>query len=225
MKRIFFLTLITLLFFVACKKEDNTPTPTPDPTPVVQGAAYYPLKKGNYWIYEQYRKNANEIDYKPTGKLDSVYVLGDSTISGQTYKVVKVPYFNTLVEQYRRSESEKVFNFTQQIFSSTNFSTPIFEYLSYQDATTKKDTNQYNKILMKKANSISVPAGEFDTYVAEAYNYWGKTAQRAAFSTNYGTRYFAKGVGIVKEIVGHEKYAEPNPPYVIEWRLVRYKLL
>lgn len=224
MKKIFFVAFIITLGFISCKKEEVAPTPIP--TPVTLASDFAPMTNGSYWIYEQFRKNAGESDFKATGKLDSVYVKGDTTFLGFPCKTIVSPYFKEKVNFCKRFDGDKLYSNNGVVFSTNNFSTPLTESVSYLDPTTKKDTNQVVKLTMKKETATDVPFGKFDTYVAEVYDFRGKNSnsQKITWTNNYGTRYYAKGIGIIKEVVGSEDYSMPNPPYIIERRLVRYKI-
>lgn len=71
MKKIFFLTALTSLFFSACKRDPDPIQPSEPPYTPQDLAAYSHFKTGTYWIYKD----------STSGVEDSVYVYTDTSYS------------------------------------------------------------------------------------------------------------------------------------------------
>ncbi len=76
------------LAFTACKKDEPDTRVAPGPSQPSAISAYSKLAVGNYWVYSivQYDAQGNET---PTVYTDSVAVVGDSVLNGNTYYVVQ----------------------------------------------------------------------------------------------------------------------------------------
>lgn len=77
------------LAFTACKKDEDNDAPAP-PAPAIPSAIseYSNLTIGNYWVYSivQFDTSNNET---PTAYTDSVAIVADSVVNGNTYYVLQ----------------------------------------------------------------------------------------------------------------------------------------
>src|SRR5687768_1831456 len=92
--------IIVFLLFICClpgckKKVSSTVFTFPIPTkPTVNMANYFPMKVGNYWIYEHFTIDENDIFMKGN-YTDSMYVEKDTVIFGKTFfKICKFFFGN-----------------------------------------------------------------------------------------------------------------------------------
>lgn len=76
------------LAFTACKKEDDNDPALPGPTQPSAISAYSKLAVGNYWVYSIVQFDAQDNE-TATGYTDSVAVVSDSVVNGNTYYVVQ----------------------------------------------------------------------------------------------------------------------------------------
>lgn len=79
--------IATALTLAACNKDEEAPAPPP-PAGGSGISAYSNLAIGNYWVYAivQYDSLGNE---SPTSYTDSVTVVGDSVVNGNTFYIVQ----------------------------------------------------------------------------------------------------------------------------------------
>jgi len=75
-----FLLFCLFLILISCKKIVNPDLPEHN----IYYPEFYPMKTGNYWIYEVYKisTNGNEVI---TGGIDSIYVTKDTLINGNIF--------------------------------------------------------------------------------------------------------------------------------------------
>lgn len=78
-----YLTLLMIGF--ACTKEDEVET-TPIVIPELKNP-YFPLKNGNYWVYEFLSKNPDGT-ISPNRWIDTLKVIGDTSIESKKYWMI-----------------------------------------------------------------------------------------------------------------------------------------
>lgn len=79
-KNIWVVVGLTMTLFTACKKEkEPTPPAAADPSP-----GFAQLKTGNYWVYEMYLVDSNQVATS-MGIIDSSYIEKDTSINGKIY--------------------------------------------------------------------------------------------------------------------------------------------
>ncbi|MBN2746174.1 MAG: hypothetical protein JXR34_05560 [Bacteroidales bacterium] len=84
--RILFALALTIALFTSCKKDNNDDTNQETPNPVTKN--YFPLKIGNYWVYEQYKIDTLGVATS-TNQIDSVIITRDTVINNNTYFVME----------------------------------------------------------------------------------------------------------------------------------------
>jgi hypothetical protein len=224
-----FIFICFLTLFGACKKEDPiVPTPivtTPKPSAI----EYFPITDGSYWIYEIYRKKTGETDFKATGILDSTFVAGDIDFLGKKHKNFQSTYgyaVGKIEPNYklaRRDSSDCILIASNKLFCASEFTKPLATYLNYTN-NNPKDTTLFTTVTMKKETATVVPSGIYATFVSEFNNNFTSryNADKIPFTTNYGTAYYVKGIGIIKYVLSGEN--KKDPAVREEKRLVRYIL-
>jgi len=84
-KQLFYFFAALAMLTLSCKKNAEEPIPTAQ-------ADYFQLKVGNYWIFEGFHVDSNNVATS-TGKFDSAYIEKDTVIRGFTwYKRYEMPY-------------------------------------------------------------------------------------------------------------------------------------
>lgn len=181
---------------------------------------YFPMKIGNYWVYEHYRVDMFGNKTK-LPLVDSVVVTNDTLINGKTYYVFEgTDYFRHGTEWgitgIYRDSSDCIVNPKGEIkLSLSNFSDTLHQ------AVLEYDSQEYAEIIYKmqdKKKKIEVPAGTFD-----ALNFQGKFIANENFipsgveNPRYLNNYYSKGVGLVSK-----NYFYFTGEHVFEVKLSKY---
>lgn len=191
--------------FSACKKNVEEDCPVqPGPAPV-SASNYFKLQTGNYWIYDRYTIDTNNMETF-TGQ-DSAYVWGDTVVNGNTYYKL----FDHYATRVLRDSSGFIIDTNGDIyFTNAIFNLPVsFTYYGLNVGYSEGMT-------ISTPVSVTVPAGTYSAYDWQlaAYfpdpNYpWGPV--------RYAHSYYTGGVGKVKEL-----YLFVNSPSTYERRLNHY---
>jgi hypothetical protein len=201
------------LLAVACKK-DETPIVNQAPTPSTpQSIAYFPLDSGSYWVFEHVSvdTNGNESFLQT----DSVRVMGDSVIGGNTYKIFKNFGFSFFSALYRDS-SNCIVNEKGEIVFAAN--------LLGQSISFRRDSNASAGLILESIDSmqtamrtVNVAAGSFNTFERSTFTTFyipvGGGNPRRMLSN------FSEGIGFVRQ-----QYAYSSQTSYIERRLLRYNI-
>lgn len=213
MKKVIYSAAALMLLAVACKKEE-TPIVNQTPAPSTpQSVAYFPLDSGSYWVFEHVSidTNGNET----VVQTDSVRIIGDSVIGGNTYKIFKNWGFNFFSGLYRDSANCIVNEVGDIVFAANMAGQPI----SY-----RRDSDNVQGLILESTDSmqtamrsINVTAGNFNTL------------ERSTFTTFYipvnggnprrMLSNFAEGIGFVRQ-----QYAYASQTSYVERRLLRYHI-
>lgn len=215
MRNLFFFSLVLLAFF-SCKKDDtndndNQNNPTYD--------NYFPLKIGNYWVY-QYNKldtNGNETLLQI---IDSNWVDRDTIINNHTYFIIggsSFGYTNPDGINYmiRDSNGHFVNQYGQILLSATNFSTKFNLNSIYTGTDTLVDL--YDQ-MFKTTNLVNVPAGDFNV-INKRTTITYRQKVPGVDSIRYSHSYFSKNVGNIYSTILF--YSNPT---IYEKKLLRYKI-
>lgn len=185
MKKLTLLPLLALLFMQACKKDD-TADEQPEAKPVDY---FYPMKVGSYWIYETLNTQNSDV------ALDTIKVLGDTSVNGRTYyRFNKLSFDNYIVP-----EAEYL------LADSSGFIVDPSGFI-YDINTGIKDTVSYDSgpsydMVIRTGNRdtlVSVPAGNFHTLETIMDMYYTNMAPPVGINPRHSYYYTAKGVGSVK---------------------------
>jgi flagellar basal body rod protein FlgG len=154
MKRALLILITGLMVITACKKEN------PDQQESKETVnTYFPLKVGNYWVYEIFQCDSGEINCT-TFKIDTNYVSKDTVIKGETfYKIEGLRLFYNEPRYYRDS-GDFIINHKGEIVFTIKDGNEIYnEYY----ATNQVDTSSFwYHQLQDSIYSIEVSAGKFD---------------------------------------------------------------
>jgi hypothetical protein len=211
MKRVYYL-IIFVFVFQSCEKEEVM-------------VKYMPLKVGNYWVYGHYWTGTNMENLKPFA-IDSIYIKRDTLINGLRFYVLEgKEYFRgheeSIIDIVRYS-SDCIVNVKGEIlFSSTNF-TDVLNKTEY--SIEDYGILAVASFKMEKPNfKLNVPAGSFSVL-----NYKGTITENYYFSTSWENlinkslnTYYAPNVGKIQDAY---IYVPSSSPYLIERKLIRYKV-
>ncbi|MGL5889500.1 MAG: hypothetical protein ACRC3B_06425, partial [Bacteroidia bacterium] len=195
------------LLAMACKKEEEQIIPQPQNPPVTQSTAYFPLDSGSYWVYEHVKvdTNGNETFMQT----DSVRVMGDSVIGGNTYKIFKNWGFSFFSALYRDSANCIVNEKGDIVFAANLLGQPI---------AFRRDSDAIVGLIFESIDSMQTAMRTISN-TAGSFN----TLERSIFTTYYipvgggnprrMLSNFAQGVGFVRQ-----QYAYASQPSYIERR-------
>lgn len=218
MKKTVLLLALPLTMIISCSKEKLDPVSSSGSS---ASASFIPLKVGNYWVYETY-----EIDTlgneKLTTQYDSVTVIKDTLINGQTYFKVQssgATAASLFRGSYLRNDSHTIlsYNLVDQkddtlfslfnhgsIIKTRTFSSPPIELLmeTWVHVTPKE---------------ITTNAGSFRCYNEETL--FSPTQQNYPWYPRSNHRTYSNKVGIITD-----QYNFFSSPNLYEKRLVRFHL-
>jgi hypothetical protein len=201
--------LVAAFAFSSCKKQDSNPAgPITTQEKVTD---YYPLEKGDYWVYQLYAADTSFV-FTPQNTYDSVWVEGDSLLHGTSFKVINTPLGG--VTLWRDSADYIVNELGQKLFTIKNTS----DYLINENSWLT-DTSFYNRSVMMKSDSVCVaPAGQFQAkYVIGTIT--AKTPYPSWMMKRNYYFAFSKNVGLVLR-----RMVFSDGPFYMDERLVRYHL-
>ena len=190
MKRVMLAVGISILVLTACKKENVGGL-------VQQENADYefPQEEGIYWVYNWYSVDSNGVEMS-LNQVDSVFILGDTVINGNTYAIYKgnfmgSDYFNS----YLRDSS----GFIVDQHGNVSFTYVDFNTI-YNSGSEPGFWDYYGRYLEGTFN-VSVPAGAFETIAAEYYVYSPDGSSiNACDDTEYSFKtHYVSGIGEVQK--------------------------
>lgn len=222
MKRLFLLTCIVALF-ISCNDDDPNDPNFKNPTVSgrhVKGTDYFPLKIGNYWIYNVYKidEAGDEILLNYT---DSVVVVRDTIIRGNHYFIMErkqsilEPNSRTTEVMLRDSSGYLVNEYGIIQFSATNFTDILYSISETGGDGTLIYSASY--MMEKVTDHVVVPAGVFEAlaYKGKYIVYHGDSI----YARRETCAFYAKRVGMIQNDI-----AFLISPLRYEKRLVRYHL-
>lgn len=212
MKRLIVFALIGSIALISCKKENPVEEPTVPKETVLD---YFPLTIGNYWVYESFHCDSNEITCE-SNSIDTNWVTKDTLINGNTfYKIEgrrvfwKDPVFFRDSGDYIVDEKGKV------VFTHLN-TQDVFNYETVLNPANDTIFYWYFK-LKNKFEDVSVQAGEF-----ECLNFQGSLFRiYDDFETEHFLRNnYSKNVGLVEQ-----KSLFATSLHVVKRELVGYHII
>ena len=197
------------LFIFSCSKDEALPATinNSSTTYIPSSEKYYPLKRGNWWVYDYYYINTN------TGKeyfeyRDSVYIIGDTIINGHKYAYQKNTYQDGWLYLRDSLGYMATIGGEKFLFSCTNFSD------TFNIDSSKYSYTIYTK-MMHHDTLIPTPVGSFHS-ISKAY-IW-RCMNTPAPKNEY--LFFGEGIGMTQYC--HWYYCSCIGK--IEGRLVKYHL-
>ena len=187
--------IITLL--AACQKndEDAPSDPVNIPDSPADISTFSQLDSGNYWVYDRYRVDSLDVADPVYYVRDSLHVVGDTVLAGNTYAVIHHAVngvFTTNIHYWRDSADCIVERYGAVLFCSGNFDQTI-----YIDSIPAPNNLSIHYSVPSGTVPISVPAGDFDAYLM-----LGTCFSYGSFpfipEWKYPRTYWAEGVGRVK---------------------------
>jgi hypothetical protein len=199
----YLLLLLVPLIVISCKKNPGNPVVP------VSSEQYFPPKAGNYWVYEEFKGDTLGNFLDTHGVSDSIYCVGDTSISGKTYHVF-CDFVNTYYWLIWRDSSGYMVDQSGRIqFSAQNLSDTL---------RTDSSFNLTVKYKMINNIAVSTPAGSFNTL-----EYRGIITSSSAIVIN-PKYYYAYNYSLNTGMVMFHTFYLNAPNGIIENRLIRYHL-
>lgn len=180
------------LVFTACKKDPPLKGPgIPPPAHVESVTEYFPLTVGSYWVYHKYTIDTNLIEQFEG--IDTIFIVRDTIINNRTFYLQKGNFFSK--------------NHSQFIADSANFIIHddghlLFSHNNFHDTLMTKIYSNYSTTYYKMVNNdaiVQVPAGTFTSVIEREKTTYFDNPNYSWGNPRTSTRYYAKGVGMVKE--------------------------
>lgn len=193
-------SVVLLLLSGGCEKE-------PAGTPSCNGAQYYPLKTGNYWIYRNYKIYSDgNIDENDN---DSLYISSDTLMLGTRYYHLQGNFHRKPVNYFLTCNNTRIISADNYIFYKSpdlSDTLKLYPFMGYDFPATIKTT------LLD--SQVTVPAGKFNpVMLLEAHSVLDDNTLVVIYKAC-----FAKNVGLVK----FTSKPRPFTDYESFTELVRY---
>jgi len=162
MYRTAFILLLSMVLLASCNKEEDAPPAPQEVPPPSLGAigAYSNLQTGNYWVYQRYQVDSNDVIVQ-TLAVDSMVVMGDSLVNGALYKVMHryiLGGSGTSVRLWRDSLSYLISSTQGTLFCTDPLDEVIYTLYQGPVGVTLDYTVHSTPV------PVSVGAGDFSTY-------------------------------------------------------------
>ncbi|MDP1727321.1 MAG: hypothetical protein Q8M15_11100 [Bacteroidota bacterium] len=190
MKNSIFIIGIILIIFSSCSKE-KTPITTPDSV-----LDYFPLKKGNYWVYKVSYLDSAGNTISQSRENDSMVIGNDILINNKTY--ITVIHYNYLgatnsdpfIVYYRDSSDCIVNNYGKIIFS---INSGVYKEIFHEDSSA-----YINYSFVSQATNITVPIGTYNCLDYKGELYRKSEQYKIAFLTH---NYCYKNIGTIRKVM------------------------
>ncbi len=214
MKNLFFsLTLfLCIVFSSSCKKEN----PSPEPIPAETELRYFPLKTGNYWVYDEFIVDSLGIETDVTNNYpDTMFITMDSLINGAHYYYLF---------------SKKFFFHRGWVRDSAQCLVDINGYIQFKQSAKIDTILRYDQDTMFKYSRFVHPGpfevetklGLLTCSLISNHYYWfhPQDAKYLIKEKQYNNSFFAKDIGMITlEYMfqyGYEKYRFKLREYHLE---------
>jgi len=216
MKRVFYVSFVLSLFFIACNNDDDSSNNEQE---VVEN--FYALKIGNNWKYEYFRRVGQTDEFETLNIVEEVEITETTIIGGETYFVFQstttgndgdmldIPENGITTKNKRDSLGYLVELDKPILFSNEN----IEDYL-----LSDNDWGNVYGVLLEGTEQINVPAGSFTCNQNEIYAILDETVEIAPGRDRV---YFSDGIGEIFR----EYSSVSNPDHWWEKRLIEFEIL
>jgi len=189
MKNSFFALIIFSLLFVSCTNE-GTETPEEE--------NFYALKVGNSWVYKNYLYQNSTDTYEVSGVIDSVKIVGNTEINGNTYfdlqtrtsgNNANVFYLNSNGESHlfvRDSLGYLITDSGAIVFLNNDYSERIVSDVTLPVTIFAR--------LTEAIDNISTEAGSFECFDMEIY---ARNTDTGELLPGLDHQYYSDGLGLV----------------------------
>lgn len=214
MKLTFCTLSLAFIFLSSCNKDDVPILKDPKKT-VVSVFDYYPMKPGNYWVYQEYVIDTNGTEQKGQHR-DSLFVVGDSVIGNDTFNYLSGTDVVNGTEVLLRDSAGLLINHKGNVLlSATDFKDTL--HVRFLTGGGRKYMRKAGK-MTNPSKKIKTPAGSFDAIDFEAsYQLLDTTLGEPEWYPRIMHNNYAKNVGPVVK-----SFFYTSSPRHSEMRLVKY---
>lgn len=210
MRNLFFISLLVGIL-VSCSKDK-------DETPEVPAPNYFPLKTGNYWVYQQFSVDSNKVE-KEIMYTDSTVVDGDTIINSKKYH--RVLYFKMITEYSCWKDTLNLRDSSGYIVTSEG--SKHLSWINFTDTLRQKLEVIYSGPLYflsfkmeEVTDTVTVPAGKFKVINCKGTL---QSFVKDVPEFRYENNLYADGIGPV--VTSYHYFSEAK---VYESRLTRYNV-
>lgn len=177
----------------ACQKEGEDPSTVTPGTVLPEIGTFSNLTVGNYWKYTKNKVDSNDVVLE-TVRTDSVYVAGDSVVNGATYAILRRAMDAQVTSDLELWKDSLTFLVNSD--HVVRFCSAPLDAVIYQEGL-GQFTVLYNFLVQSTPVDISVPAGDFSTYMMHAHTIsFGTTPEVPAWKDPRS--HWVSGVGRVR---------------------------
>ena len=208
--------LIGIAVLFSCKKESIDLS---NGDAVIASTDYFPLKVGNYWVYENYQINDLTGEETKLAQTDSIIITREKGINGKVYFVLEgtsYPLYSperTVLDMIRDSAGYLVNKNGTVLFSANNFTDTLARKT---ESIEGQPIYNLAYVMENSSTDIRVPAGDFNALNFKGILVTPEKIQNA-INPRYLNNYYAKDIGRILQTF----YYVSNP-LKFEKRLVRY---
>jgi len=214
MKKVFYVSLVFFLLFIACNNDDSS-----ENQEVIEN--YYALKIGNNWKYEYFNRVAQTEEFETLGIIEEVEITATTIVDGETYFVFQsntigndndLPFApeNGVTTRNVRDSLGYLIELNHPIlFSNEN----LEDYL----ISDQEWGNVYG-VLLEGNENITVEAGDFVCNQNKIYALLDETGEEVPGKDR---EYYSNGIG---QIYTQHSTAS-NPQHRWEKRLIEYEIV
>ncbi|MGL5892708.1 MAG: hypothetical protein ACRC3B_22635 [Bacteroidia bacterium] len=204
------------LLAAACKKEEEQIIPQPQNPPVTQSVAYFPLDSGSYWVYDTWQ--IDTLNNETYVSSDTVWVLGDSIIRGNTYSVIMSNNNQfTIPRGLFRDSANCIVNSNGDIYFSVSMLGQEIDVDSIWSGNTLYIVIRDS--MDNGTHTVALNSGSYTTYQKSMNYSFAFPASIVQPHAPYHTN-FAQGIGLVRS----QYVYSTNPAFLYERRLVSYHI-
>ena len=186
MKRVSIILFVVAIAFLSCEKSETNSTE--------KVSDYFPLKVGNYWIYQSYLCDSLDFDCQEY-EIDSIYISKDTIMNGNTYFKIEGTRFGWEEKMFVRDSDNFIISSSGIIlFAINNFTNPVYEDAIPVSTDDSICTIEYNVSAIPEM--INTPAGNFEAYNTKETFY----RKSEDFSIpRHLHNYYSKNIGLIYE--------------------------
>jgi len=216
MKRVFYVSFIFSLFFIACNNDDDS---SGDEQEVVEN--FYALKVGNNWKYEYYRRVVQTEEFETMDIIEEVLITETTIIDGETYFVFQSTTTGNDNDFLNIPENGVTTNNKRD---SLGYLVDINHHILFSNENTEDyliSDNEWGDVygvLKEETENIEVASG---TFVCNQNEIYALLEPNGEISPGRDRIYFSDGVGEIFR----EYSSVSNPDHRWEKRLIEFEIL
>jgi hypothetical protein len=211
------LALSIAALLASCKEEDDGNDVPSVPSTSLDVLAFSLLDSGNYWVYERRQVDSMDVDQGNPVRLDSLYVIGDTLLDGETFTLIRLGINGQPgngARYYWRDSADCILD----KHGAIQFSVGTFDQVFYSDSPGGPAGVTIDYTIPSAMVPVTTPSGTYSTYLVNgvATSFGGLPFVP---EWKYPRHYWAQNVGRVK---WYEYYS--SSPLGFRYELLRYNV-